>query len=257
MNATTLFVKIIFCILFYSHFFLKISFAEEKSGSSIPLKISIGAGGAIKNNIRQDNQYRNGHADVLFNPIPLLQISWGPVFIGQQGLTASFVGNREKSLYLNLNNLGDRYDGEGMESRRTSWFAGIGLKYKKLNLLISRDINGRSKGSKYNISYAEFYTINKTFFTRSSLGLDCFSKNFAEYYYGVKNNEATSNRQEYHPNAYCSPSMSFFPGYKFNDNVSVLTGLSLKSINNEVRNSPTTNDNWVEAALILGGLWQL
>lgn len=251
--------KFTFLVLFVLLLLLTSAYSQEKSTAitgAIPLKLSIGAGVAIKNNIRLNNQYRNGHGDIIFRPIPLLQISYGPVFVGQQGLTVSALGDRMKSLYLNLNNSGDRYDGIGMESRKNSWFAGVGVKYNKFNLLISRDINGRSKGIKLNGSYAEFYTINKTFFTRSSLGLECFSKNYAEYYYGVRASEATISRAEYHPKAYCVPSMAFFPGYKVNENASVMTGVSLKTIAQQVRHSPTTNDNWLEAALILGGLWQ-
>ena len=219
-------------------------------------RLSVGSGVAIKNNIRKNNLHSGDGGDVLINPLPFVQFAWGPVFIGQQGLTISLLGDREKSFYININNGGDRYDGEGMQSRRTSFFAGGGLKYHKYSFHLARDINGRSHGFKSSLSYAEMYTINKTFFTRSSMTLDCFDHRYSEYYYGVRNFEASAILPEYHPGAYCSLGMSFFPGYKFSDDLSAVTGLSLKNVPNVVRHSPTTNDYWLEMALILGGLWQ-
>ena len=245
--------RFLFLLLFYNHSLL----AESIISSSIPLKISLGAGAAIKNNIRYHNTYKNSKHDLIVNAIPLAQISFGPLFIGQQGLTLSLLGNREKSFYVNFNYYNDRYDGVGMEPRHGSLFFGAGIKYLKFNLLVTKDINARSNGKKVNASYAETYTINNLFFTRSSIGLEYSDKKFANYYYGVNSTEATNSRPQYHPSSFITPSLSFFPGYKYNENLTFLTGLSVKLLSSQVRNSPTTNDDHFEVALITGALWQL
>ncbi|MDD4974216.1 MAG: MipA/OmpV family protein [Bacteriovorax sp.] len=233
--------------------------SEEKTGPTDGIKswrLSLGYGIALKNNIRKDNNYSGGQADVLFNHIPLVQIAWGPISIGAQGLSANLVGNREVAGYLNINRVGDRYYATGMENRSDSWFFGAGLKYHKLNFLLARDINGRSHGVKATIHYVVLYPLGKKIFVRSSAGIECYNRSFAEYYYGVRSNEATSNRSEYHPKAYCLPTASFFPGYKYSEDINFLMGVSLKGLTQAVRKSPTTNGTWLEEALILGATWK-
>jgi outer membrane scaffolding protein for murein synthesis (MipA/OmpV family) len=246
-------------ILLTSFFGFQNSFSEEKSGPTDEIKswhLSLGYGIALKNNIRKDNNYSGGHADVIFNSIPLVQIAWGPISIGAQGLSANLIGNREVAGYLNLNRVGDRYYATGMEDRKDSWFFGAGIKFYKFNVLISKDIDGRSHGVKAILNYTAIYPLGEKIFTRSSVGLECYNKSFAEYYYGVRSNEATTSRSEYHPNAYCLPTASFFPGYKYNENVNFLIGTSVKGLTKAIHNSPTTDGSWLEVALILGATWK-
>jgi outer membrane scaffolding protein for murein synthesis (MipA/OmpV family) len=247
------FARILFSLLIFN----QAAHAELKDITSIPLKISLGAGAAFKNNIRYKNTYKNSKHDLIVSAIPLAQISFGPLFIGQQGLTLSLIGNREKSFYINLNYLTDRYDGEGMQPRHGSLFFGAGVKYLKFNLLYSKDISERSNGQKINMSYVETYTISNLFFTRSSIGIEYCDRKFANYYFGVNQNEVTNSRPEYHPSSYFSPSISFFPGYKYNEHLSFMTGISVKLLSSQVRNSPTTKDDQFEFSLITGALWQL
>ena len=259
MNTKNRIKKIIITFLLLPFLFIQNSFSEEKTGPTEKNKawfISLGYGIALKNNIRKDNNYTGTQADVVVSHIPLLQVAWGPVSLGAQGLSANLLGNREIAGFLNINRAGDRYYATGMENKKDSWFFGAGLKFHKFNFLIARDINGRSHGVRASISYNALYPIGEKIFVRSSAGLECFDKSFANYYYGVRANEATQLRTEYHPNAYCLPTASFFPGYKYSDDLSFLVGFSLKGLVSAVRSSPTTNDNWLEGAIILGTIWK-
>jgi outer membrane scaffolding protein for murein synthesis (MipA/OmpV family) len=253
--SKTLFIT----ILLNAFFGIPNAISEEKSGPTDANKswhLSLGYGIALKNNIRKDNNYSGGQADVLFNHIPLVQIGWGPISIGAQGLSANLVGNREVAGYLNINRVGDRYYATGMENKKDSWFFGAGLKYHKLNFLVARDINGRSHGIKATAHYVALYPLGEKIFVRSSAGLECYNKSFADYYYGVKSSEATPTRSEYHPKTYCLPTASFFPGYKYNEDLNFLVGVSLKGLTQSVRKSPTTTGTWLEEALILGATWK-
>lgn len=218
--------------------------------------LSLGYGVALKNNLRKNNEFSNSAADILIKHIPLAQVGWGPVSVGAQGFTANLIGNREVGGFININRFGDRYYSQGMENRKESWFFGAGLKYNKLLFMLSRDINGRSHGLRFSTNYNAIYPIGEKIFTRSSVGIECFSKSYSEYYFGVRSNEATSIRSEYHPSAYCTPGASFFPGYKIYDELSLLVGLSLKLVSSTVRQSPTTNGDWLDAALISGLSWK-
>ncbi len=238
--------------------------AEEKTAEKInppatakrAWHLSLGYGIAIKNNFRKDNNYSGARADILLKHIPLIQVGWGPVSVGAQGLTANLVGNREVGGFLNINRFGDRYYSPGMENRKDSWFFGAGLKYNKFLFMLSRDINGRSHGARFSANYNAVYPIGEKIFTRSSAGFECYSESFAEYYYGVRASEVSVRRSEYHPKSYCAPVASFFPGYKISDEVSILLGLAIKGIPKTVRHSPTTNGDWLEAALIGGATWK-
>ena len=219
-------------------------------------RISIGLGAAVKNNIRKNNNKSGQGGDVIINSLPLLQIAWGPISIGQQGVNAAFYGNRQVGASLNFNQAGDRYNGAEMENKKESWLLGLGLKYHKFSLLLAKDISARSKGSKFNINYTEVYPLGQKTLTRSSLGVECFDKNFAHYYYGVKAQEVIATRGEYQPSSFCQPTMSFFPIYSFDEHLDFLIGLSLKGLSREVKNSPLVNSSWLESAFIFGGLWK-
>ncbi len=243
-----------------SYYGSNIALSEEKKEFITPPKtwhLSLGYGVAIKNNIRKDNLYSGAGNSVIFSQIPLVQIGWGPISVGAQGLTASFIGDKNIAGYFNINRAGDRYYGPGMESRKDSWFFGAGLKYMKYNFLMTKDINGRSHGIKATFNYSVMYPIGEKIFARSSIGIECFSRLYSDYYYGVKTTESTPTRAEYHPKAYCAPGASFFPGYKVNEEMSLLMGISLKGIPKAVSNSPTTDNSWLESAVILGATWKL
>ena len=251
-------INILITILLLSFLSINVSLSAEESGptNSQTFHISLGAGVAIKNNIRKDNNESNHGGDVIASPIPLLQISWGPVALGQKGLSLALFGDKEFSGYINIDRAGDNYYATGMSARYDSWFFGGGLRYQKFHFYISRDINGRSKGLKLGLNYMKTYRLSERSFAAATLGLECYNKNFAEYYYGVKTSEATAARFEYHPKAYCIPGVSLFPGYKVTEKFSLITGASLKIITKEVRHSPTTKGGWLEGALIFGGLWK-
>jgi outer membrane protein len=260
MKTNNILKNFLITISLLSYYGSNIAYSEDKIESITPQKkwhLSLGYGVAVKNNIRKDNLYSGAGNSIILNHIPLVQIGWGPISVGAQGLTASFIGDKNIAGYFNINRAGDRYYGIGMESRKDSWFFGAGLKYMKYNFLMTKDINGRSHGIKATINYSVIYPIGVKIFARSSIGIECFSRMFSDYYYGVKANESTSTRAVYQPKAYCAPGASFFPGYKVNEELSLLMGISLKGIPKTVSNSPTTDNSWLESAVIMGATWKL
>lgn len=235
------------------------TFSDEKSGPTAKdraWQISLGLGAALKNNIRIDNNRSGSGGDVIVNVLPLIQLSFGPISLGQQGVNAGVYGNKLVGVSINFNQAGDRYEGSNMETRNLSWLLGFGFKYYKFSALIAKDVTNRSRGTKLSLHYTESYPLSEKTFTRSSVGLECYSQSFADYYYGVKSNEVTSVRNEYHPKQYCLPTLSFFPGYKYDDHLNIMTGFSFKALSSQIRKSPTTNGAWLESALIFGGLWK-
>lgn len=225
-------------------------------GKPTGLHFALGVGVAMKNNMRKNNTYNNTHGDVFFSPIPLLQIGWGPISFGGQGFKADLYGNRAWGVYTNIDRERNRYHGTGMDDRRDSWFWGLGGRYGKFAAYFARDIQDKSHGKKLTLNYAEMYMIRQKLFTRSAVGLECFDKNYADYYYGVKASEVTTERKEYHPASFCQPTLSFAPMYKLDEHLTFISALTLKALSKEVRQSPTIRGGLLEAGLIFGGLYQ-
>lgn len=249
-------------ILLLTFFFSLPAFSAEKmpsqtgpTGRPTGFHLALGAGVAMKNNMRKHNTYNNTHGDLFFSPLPLLQLGWGPLSFGGQGLKADLYGTREWGVYTNIDRERNRYKGTGMEDRRDSWFWGVGGRYGKFSAYFARDIQGRSHGKMVSVNYAEMYMIRQRFFTRSALGLECFDKNYADYYYGVKVSEQTSSRAAYQPKGYCQPTLSFAPMYKMDEHVTFISALSAKALSREVRHSPTVRGGHLEAGLIFGALY--
>lgn len=257
--------KAIVCILFLCLASVAMTVSGEESepktgpmnvGPKKGFKISLGYGVVMKNNMRRDDTYAHHGADVLFSSIPLMQIAWGPLSLGAQGLKADLYGSKTWGVFTNIDRTRDRYHGTGMDDRRDSWFIGFGGRYGKFSAHLSKDIQGRSYGKKFFFHYTEMYMIKQRFFTRSSVGLECFDSKYADYYYGVKSTEVTASRPEYHPGRYCLPAVSFAPMYKMDEHISLITALSVKGLPKEIRHSPTTRGGNLETGLVFGGLWQ-
>ncbi len=246
-------------ILLLSFFITKNGFSEDenntKSGPTNKFHLSLGGGVAIKNNIRKNNTARWSGGDVIALPIPLVQIAWGPISMGAQGLNAQIYANQTWGAFINFNRTGDKYESTGMDDRLDSWFFGGGFRFKKINVLYIRDIQGRSRGKKLTVHYAEMLPLGEKILARASVGVECYNQSYADYYFGVKANEATTDRPEYHPNHYCLPTASFLPMYRYSEKLNFISGLSFKGLTKEIRHSPTTTGTWLEAGLIAGATW--
>lgn len=219
--------------------------------------LAVGAGYALKTNIRKDNTYKNSDKDLIGKAIPMAQIFIGPVQIGAGGLTVNVVGKPFLGAYLNLSQMGDNYYANGMQNRKESWGAGIGAKIFGLQLQLNKDINGRSKGYKGQISFGKPYFFDENLLIRFGVNLEILDQNFMDYYYGVKASEATATRPYYAPSAATNLSLNAFPIYKYNEDVNFLAGYSLKFLNKKIQDSPTTKDRKLEHALIFGATYRI
>lgn len=231
------------------------SFNHAKASEGPPFRLSVGFGEVLKYNIRYQNQYYRGKKDINFTTIPFINLHYGPIMIASGGLTISAWGNRDRSFYFNINRQGDRYYGLGMDKRSDSWFFGAGFKYYNFNLITTKDINGKSGGRKTALSYSEMKMLENKNILRGSIALELYDQKFAEYYYGVKSSEVSSNRSEYHPARYVQMALSGFFIHNFNDHINGTLGLAFKSIPKAMKDSPTTTNADLESMMIMGISW--
>lgn len=251
-------MKTISLVFLCSLLFQSASFAEEvKPEKKKDYHFSIGAGYALKTNIRKDNLYKGANKNIIGKAIPMAQVFIGPVQIGAGGLTLNVLGNPFLGAYLNISQMGDNYYGAGMENRKESWGAGIGAKLFGVQLQLNKDINGRSKGYKGQISYGKPYFFDDNLLIRFGVSLEILDQNFMDYYYGVRAHEATLTRPSYSPSAASNLGLNAFPIYKYNDDVNMMAGYSLKFLNKKIQDSPLTNDKKLEHALIFGATYRL
>lgn len=200
---------------------------------------SVGAGLVFKKNQRQGNTYEDMDKKYFVKPIPVVQASYGRFSLGIQGISVLAYGNRMTNVSAFVKRDGDRYHGLGMIPRKDSVFVGATAKFFNYGFSLSHDINGRSKGYIATANYAKLFPISETLVLRGALSLDWLDDKYAEYYYGVRSNEATSSRREYHLNNYFLPGVSLMPIIKLSERSSIVTVFSMKILPKDVSNSPT------------------
>ncbi len=215
-------------------------------------RLSLGAGAVIKKNQRVGNTYKRLHKKYIIAPIPIVQAGYGRVSLGGQGLSVMALGHPMMNVSAFINRGGERYYGAGMIPRKESFFAGISAKFFGYGLNISRDINGKSKGYIAQLSYGRMKLISEKLVLRTGLSLDWYDDRYADYYYGVRNHEATASRREYHVNNYIQPGVNLMPIYKIQENVSMMGAAGVKFIPKSLRESPTMNGKKLEFGGLVG-----
>jgi outer membrane scaffolding protein for murein synthesis (MipA/OmpV family) len=201
--------------------------------------LSVGYGLMIKKNIREGNLYRRGDKNTTIEGIPMVQADYGKFTLGPQGATMRITGDVLRSISGVLNYNGDRYEAEGMKGRKKGVFAGLLFKWGLFSFIASRDVEGKSDGWQSQFSYNEMFVITPTLLLRTSVYLKWNDKEYANYYYGVKPEEATASRPAYSPGAYFTPGAGIISIYLINKEFSLMTGGSLEYLVKKLQDSPT------------------
>lgn len=248
------FTHLIFLFLISTFFVSTIGFAQ--GGPPIGMnenewKFSIGAGAIVKTNNRENNIYKRHDKEFVFTPLPYLTASYSRFSLGGQGISARLIGFKMVNISAQINRGGDKYLGVGMSKRKQALFGGLSAKYFKWGLAFSHDINGYSKGYQGQLSYSEFIKLSDQWVLRSSLNLEWFDDHYANYYFGVRNSEATSTRPAHYAQNFFHPGISFMPIYSFKEDWSLVNILSFKFQPKKLRDSPTVNDKKFESMLLM------
>ncbi|TKB43843.1 MipA/OmpV family protein [Thalassotalea mangrovi] len=109
----------------------------------------------------------------------------------------------------------DSFIFEGMETRKFSMDAGVGVRWQKndwrLDTQAMFDVLGRSNGYEVSATFGRVMNYGPFFF-EPNVGVSYVSENMVDYYYGVRANEATVNRPFYQAKSALNPTLglSFF-----------------------------------------------
>lgn len=219
---------------------------SEKADNS---QLSVGYGVAIKKNIRVGNEYKRGNKNTTIDGIPLVQANYGRFTLGPQGATIRAWGDMKTSASVVLNIGGDRYEASGMKGRKKGVFAGALFKWGLFSLLATRDMENKSEGWSTQFSYNEVFVVTQELLLRTSLYVKWYDQDYANYYYGVKPEEATATRPAYETSGYFTPGLGFLSIYKINNEIQFLIGLNFEFMSKKIQNSPTV----INQDLVAGG----
>ncbi len=219
---------------------------------SMEYKLSLGAGVLAKTNLRKNNLYKDFNHNPVLKFIPMLQFGFGPLRISGNGITFSFVGNREQAIYLNLSRQGDKYLGSNMEKRSDSWFLGLGLKLNHYSLVFSHDLEHKSRGKRIYFNHLKIWDFDLNHQLVQTIGLEHFNDSYAQYYYGISGSEITVDRPAYYPSDFFQLTTSLIYNYTGIENWQITNGLVIKKIPNMVSNSPTMKKTDFDFSLIFG-----
>lgn len=142
----------------------------------------------------------------------------------------------------------------GMENRNISLEGGLRLKYNFddsfLTSTISNDISSTTDG--YTLNAAYNYTLFETVNSGLSLyaGVEYLSDKKSNYYYGVKEKEATQNRPSYHADGALNPYVGLTQIFAFSQTWSIVANVEYKRFDSAIYNSPIVDEHSQIAAYV-------
>lgn len=220
-------------------------------------KFSIGPAVVLKNNLRLNNTYSNMDRSFTYRFIPFVDGRYNRLSLGQNGISLRVLGDFAVHANVFVNYTGDKYHSDFMEKRRGSAFLGFHFKYHRSQASISRDIQSRSKGMEYKYSYSQLFFLSENWTLINSYGVSYHDNKYANYYYGVRDNEVTATRKAYTAKGYFTPSVGFLPIYKFSEHFTATIGTFFKYIPQKISSSPTMKGRQLEVSTIWGITYNL
>jgi len=224
--------------------------AEEKQ------KLTLGFGPYI-----QSEPYKG--AKSLLLPSPIIFFDNGVVYARWSRFGLYFLGDKEKdyawgfSLTAQPRTLGYKASDSsflaGMNERKSTLEGGLAFSasYHKthyIEIMLLHDLLGTYKSWVNRIEIGDTLKAGKFTFYPSVILL-YQSKKFANYYYGVKRDEATQNRPEYSAGSGLEYGAQTYIKYPFTDKLSALINIRYDRLPKSAKNSPLTDNNYIYSGL--------
>ncbi len=141
----------------------------------------------------------------------------------------------------------------GMADRNTSWEAGLAISGKNkagfAELVGFQDILGNSNGYMTRLELGKLIPAGRWFF-QPSLYLLYYSDRFNNYYYGVRDNEATASRPAYRAGGGLNLAAQTYIMYDFSKHWHFLGNVRIDYLSSQIRNSPIVGDDFMISGLL-------
>lgn len=135
----------------------------------------------------------------------------------------------------------------GMDDRQMTLDGGVELSYADgwgvTNVSFVSDMLGRHDGQEVSISYGKRFTMGKWSLTPAA-GAIWHSHNLADYYYGVRPDEATAVRPAYSVGEAWSPTAFLNVMYRINKQWSAIGLVRYEWLDDEISDSPIVDDDY-------------
>ena len=214
-------------------------------GVGVGLKASPYAGYGVKVSPFPLIYFDNKYVHVLGTALDLKIGKWDGVSVAlnlQYGLGAGYKASDAPIL-------------NGMESRNGAFWVGPSLKWETFYGTLSGNfaVSG-SKGQKAEIGFGKKIDFGR-FSVEPHIGAQYFSAQYVDYYYGVRPEEALSDRPAYTGTATINESIGAKFGYRLTQNQALIVDLGVSHLGNGITNSPLIGKTFVPEAR-LGYLYQ-
>jgi MipA family protein len=131
---------------------------------------------------------------------------------------------------------------------------GISGDWGNLYTRILTDALGRHDGQEFRVTYAKPFKFEKSKIS-PSVGFALLSSNLADYYYGVRDNEARPGRPAYNPGASVNWFVGLDANYQLNDDWTLLTSITYYWLDSNIRNSPIVDKDYM-ISIIAGAMYR-
>lgn len=154
--------------------------------------LGIGVGVSFANNyVGNESKPHAEHGKFGAHFFPAVSFSYKGFSVRGLGGEYSFLGRR--SLYdfkLNFRYFGPNYKNQYISKRSPSIFGGASIRALFFNLRFNTDLTSKSNGAIWDAFAMVPIKITKNWIVLPKVGIEQFSENFANYYYGVNPTEA-------------------------------------------------------------------
>jgi outer membrane protein len=131
---------------------------------------------------------------------------------------------------------------------------GISGNWGELYTRILTDALGQHDGQEFRVTYAKPFEFEKSEIS-PSVGFALLSSNLADYYYGVRDDEARADRPAYNPGASVNWFVGLDANYQLNDDWTLLTSITYYWLDSDIRNSPIVNKDYT-ISILAGAMYR-
>jgi len=149
-------------------------------------------------------------------------------------------------------------DFDGMHERQMRFDVGgefgISGDWGNLYTRILTDALAQHEGQEFRVTYVKPFKFEKSKIS-PSLGFALLSNNLANYYYGVRDDEARPGRPAYDPGASVNWFVGLDANYQLNDNWTLITSITYYWLDSNIRNSPIVDKDYT-ISILAGAMYR-
>ena len=225
------------------------AFAQQPPGEGEPEGSSWGLGLAV---MSVQNAYKGTDRET--RVLPMISYENRYVTLGGPNLELKLPGiELSDSQRLNFGVMPQLFDGAGYEAKDSPALAGmserkssiwVGAKMEWENDLADvklewlGDASGKSKGQRLALGLERKIMLSPRLMLIPQVGVEWVDKKYVDYYYGVRDSEATAGRAAYTGKATLNPEISLSGIYRFDRHHSMMLNVGVRSFGKEIKNSP-------------------